>query len=85
MGVMKQMWADNFTKNTPVTAQLMQKLPDGTWVPYVQPRPIFSQEYQITTAVACRHEWNQVVGIYKVYVNCKHCGVGKETLNAENS
>ena len=89
MGVMKQAWADNFT---PVTAQLMLRLPDGTWVPYIaKPEPLsgISIIERLRsgpfTETGCRHEWKSVPGIYKVYVNCKHCGIGKETLNAENS
>jgi hypothetical protein len=94
MGMMKQMWADNFKKNTQVTSQLMQKLPDGTWVPYPyvpedqeRPLPLVSQfPYPLPVGTGCRHEWKSVPGIYKVYVNCKHCGIGKETLqNATNS
>ena len=71
MGMMKQMWA-------------------GTWMPYVpNPEPLFGvsilDRLHPLTETGCRHEWKSVPGIYKVYVNCKHCGIGKETLNAENS
>jgi hypothetical protein len=75
MGTFKQLWADaQFNRQVP-TAQLMQKLPDGTWVPYpyVPQSPI-----PLAAGTQCRHEWKDVPGIYKVYSNCKHCGIGKE-------
>jgi len=153
MGVMKQMWSDNFTENTRVSVRLKQKLPEGprmsyvsqpeqkkwdqkdwvlwdeedqpvwgTMLPYsptldgpmdlppppaaqlmqrlspgkllpsvVEPAPL-SGIYIIEgmrngpfAGTGCRHEWNQVVGIYKVYENCKHCGIAKEVLGAANS
>lgn len=40
--------------------------------------------YQIAQAKpSCKHEWKSVPGIYREYVNCKHCDLKFEDFEEE--
>lgn len=82
MGMFKLIWADN----VPAIQSIQIKIPEGWGLAYP-----YGAEVDVSSMCTppmtptCRHEWKDVPGIYKVYSNCKHCGIGKETLSAENS
>lgn len=78
MGIFKLIWADSAP-----SVQII--LPDGVEItyPYVPKavEPFELSEFSLYHSLidkGCRHEWKDVLGIYKVYSNCKHCGIGKE-------